>query len=214
MNFARFEAKPLMGIVRGVSSEQLPPLVDAVVGSGLETLEITMNTRGAPELIAAARELANGRLMLGAGTVLSIGDCERALEAGAGFIVTPVLVDEVAVICAEREVPFFPGALTPSEIHRAWHAGASMVKVFPARSFGPAYFREIKGPFDEVRLLACGGVSRENLGKYRESGADGFAFGGSVFDADRLAAADFEAIGKDLRAMVRAWELAASDPSE
>ena len=205
MNPEQFEEMPLMGIVRGVSPRHLSPLIDSVLGSGLETLEITMNTRGAPDLIAAAREIAKGRLVLGAGTVLTVGELDQASEAGASFIVMPVLVEDVAAACVERGIPFFPGALTPQEIHDAWRAGASMVKVFPARFFGPAYFREIKGPFEKVRLLACGGVSVENLGEYRESGADGFAFGSSIFSADRLAAGEFEAIESELRAIVRAW---------
>jgi 2-dehydro-3-deoxyphosphogluconate aldolase/(4S)-4-hydroxy-2-oxoglutarate aldolase len=204
MQLEAFRRKPLLGIVRGIEADAIAPLVRAAIAGGLESLEITMNTKGAGELIAAACRDAGGALAVGAGTVVDLDDLESALEAGASFIVSPTLVPEVVEACVERGIPVFPGALTPQEIHDAWRAGASMVKVFPAKSFGPEYFREIKGPFGEIPLLACGGISAGNLGDYARCGADAFAFGGSVFDLARIAAGDFEWIEAAVRALVDA----------
>jgi len=163
MNLERFRRKPLMGILRGVTSKDLGPTLEAAAEGGLETLEITMNTPGASELIAQAKASVGGDLEIGAGTVLSLEELDAALGAGASFIVMPTLAADVVAECARRGVPVFPGALTPQEIQTAWRAGAAMVKVFPAKFFGPEYFREVKGPFGDVLLLACGGVSAENL---------------------------------------------------
>jgi 2-dehydro-3-deoxyphosphogluconate aldolase/(4S)-4-hydroxy-2-oxoglutarate aldolase len=204
MDFERFKSKPLMGIVRGIGLEELEPLLETVLAAGLETLEITMNTQGAPDLIARAREFAAGRLMLGAGTVLGLDSLELALDAGASFIVMPTLVEEVAETCDARGIPFFPGALTPQEIHRAWKSGASMVKVFPARFFGPEYFKEIKGPFADVQLLACGGISSANLQAYRANGADGFAFGGSVLNNEWMKNGQLHKVEAALRELIEA----------
>lgn len=193
-----------MGILRGIESSQLPPLLEAAIAAGLETLEIAMNTARAPELIARARSLAGERLSIGAGTVLGRDDLEAALDAGAGFVVSPTLVDEVVAECVERKLPVFPGALTPGEVHAAWRAGASMVKVFPASCFGPAYFRELKGPFADIPLLACGGVTAQSLPEYARHGADAFAFGASVFARDSIQSGDYAQIEVKIRALIAA----------
>jgi 2-dehydro-3-deoxyphosphogluconate aldolase/(4S)-4-hydroxy-2-oxoglutarate aldolase len=206
MDVARFKTLPVMGILRGGDVEVIPKLVDTCVEAGLETLEIAMNTPGAPGMIARARESAGARMMIGAGTVTTIERLESALAAGAGFIVLPTLVREVVSACRERGIPVFPGALTPQEIHDAWTAGATMVKVFPAKLFGPDYFEEIKGPFEDVELLACGGVSPDNVRSFFASGASAVAFGGSVFKETWLAAREFSRIEQGVRALVAAYQ--------
>ncbi|MCD4813219.1 bifunctional 4-hydroxy-2-oxoglutarate aldolase/2-dehydro-3-deoxy-phosphogluconate aldolase [bacterium] len=100
--------------------------------------------------------------------------------------------------------------MTPQEIHLAWQAGATMVKIFPSKFFGPDYFKEIKRPFSTVRLLACGGITPENLGTYKKCGADGFAVGGSIFSKSRLDQDDFTAIGENLKQYLAAYKAAAA----
>ena len=206
MNIAVFKKKPVLGILRGIEPELIEPLVETVISSGLETLEITMNTAGAVRLIRKARQVAAERLVLGAGTVLTQEDLLAALAGGATFIVLPVLVREVVEYCVKHKIPVFPGALTPQEIYQAHISGASMVKVFPAKFFGPGYFREIRGPFEKIELLACGGVTAENLGEYFKSGASAVSFGASVFRKDWLAARDFKSIGRAVKNFIDAWE--------
>jgi len=118
--------------------------------------------------------------------------------------VSPTLVPEVVAACVDARIAVFPGALTPQEIHDAWRAGASMVKVFPAGFFGPSYFSEIKGPFANIELLACGGVSAATLPEYARCGADGFAFGGSVFNLDWIRSGHFDRIEAAIRELVAA----------
>lgn len=204
MDLKLFRCKPLLGIVRGVDREHLEPVLESAIAGGLESLEITMNSDGAAELIAAAREIGRGRLAVGAGTVLDLDDLNAATDAGATFVVSPTLIPEVVAACVERGIPVFPGALTPSEIHAAWRAGASMVKVFPSSVFGPSYFREIKGPFADVELLACGGVSPSTLPDYARCGADAFAFGSSVFSLEWIRSGRYDRIESAIRALVAA----------
>ena len=204
MDIAIFQKQPIMGIVRGVSLGQIEPLVEAVIQSGLRTLEITMNTTDAPELIRRAKKKARGKLVLGAGTVLNMKDLKGALDAGATFIVMPVLVKEVTAYCLKYKIPVFPGALTPQEIYQAWQEGATMVKVFPAKVFGPEYIREIKGPFNDIKLMAVSGVNPQNMREYFACGASAVAFGGSVFSRQRLQNGDYSGITSDIKAYLQA----------
>jgi 2-dehydro-3-deoxyphosphogluconate aldolase/(4S)-4-hydroxy-2-oxoglutarate aldolase len=199
MDISSFKKTPILGILRGAEKKSIEPLVETVIEAGLKTLEITMNTPGAPELIRKAKQVSRGRLTLGAGTVLTMPDLKSALKSGASFIVMPVLIKDVVKYCLKSKIPVFPGALTPQEIYEAWNSGATMVKVFPAKFFGPEYFREIKGPFNNIELLACGGVTPENMKDYFFSGASAVSFGASVFRKDWLANKDFKSIGQAVK---------------
>lgn len=206
MDIAVFKQQPIIGILRGIEADLIEPLVETVISAGLATLEITMNTSGAVELIQKAKQLADKRLTLGAGTVLTQQDLKSALDSGASFIVLPVLVRGVVEYCVKNNIPVFPGALTPQEIYQAHELGATMVKIFPAKFFGPEYFRQIKGPFNKIELLACGGVTAENLSDYFTSGASAVTFGASIFKKVWLATKDFKAIGQAVKNFINAWE--------
>jgi 2-dehydro-3-deoxyphosphogluconate aldolase/(4S)-4-hydroxy-2-oxoglutarate aldolase len=210
MNLKRFAKKPVLGILRGAQLDQIEPLVKIAMQAGLEALEITMNTPHASRLIAKAVTSATTLsstskkagsthpIMLGAGTVTTLSSLKDALAAGATFIVMPTIEKEVIKYCARRGIPVFPGALTPNEIFQAWNLGATMVKIFPAKFFGPQYFKEIKGPFNQIKLLACGGVTPQNMQDYFNCGADAISFGASVFKPQWLAAKNFGAIKKSI----------------
>ncbi|CCQ91614.1 2-dehydro-3-deoxyphosphogluconate aldolase/4-hydroxy-2-oxoglutarate aldolase [Nitrospina gracilis 3/211] len=195
----RFARKPVLGIIRGVADNQLPGVLEAVVRSGVEFIEITLNTPGAVSLLKLADQEFSDRLCLGAGTVLTQPEAETALSAGARFLVSPTASADVARYCREQEIPHFPGAFTPTEIQSAWESGAFMVKVFPSSVLGPGYFREVKGPFDGIRLMAVGGVRASNVCEFFEKGASAVAVGASVFSAKRMAKGDHASIEKDLK---------------
>jgi 2-dehydro-3-deoxyphosphogluconate aldolase/(4S)-4-hydroxy-2-oxoglutarate aldolase len=206
MDIKKFKELPIMGILRGAEPDLIEPLTDTVISAGLKTIEITMNTEGAAELIKQTVKAAKNRLTIGAGTVLTLDDLHKALDAGATFIVLPVLVEDVVGYCVKNKIPVFPGALTPQEIYNAWRAGATMVKVFPAKFFGPPYIKEMKGPFRDIELLACGGVTPANVGQFISSGASSVAFGGSVFKKELLKNRDFKAIEKSIASLILAYQ--------
>lgn len=195
-----------MGILRGVEAEIIEPLVETVVNAGLQTIEIAMNTPDAPKLIRQIMKAAKNRLTIGAGTVVTKDDLQAALDVGATFIVLPTLVPEVVDYCVKKVIPVFPGALTPQEIYNAWRAGATMVKVFPAKLFGPDYLKEIKRPFGNIELLACGGVTPDNIRSFFSCGASAVAFGGSIFKREWLTKGEFSQIGKHIKALIKAFE--------
>jgi 2-dehydro-3-deoxyphosphogluconate aldolase/(4S)-4-hydroxy-2-oxoglutarate aldolase len=174
-------------------------LLDSVESAGLKTIEITMNTTDAARLIRRAVALSQKRLTIGAGTVLDMKSLKSALDAGATFIVMPVLIRDVMMYCVKHRIPAFPGALSPQEIRAAWDCGATMVKVFPSNFFGPEYFREIKGPFDDVKLMACGGVTSRNMSSFFAHGADAVSFGASVFKKEWLLQKDFKKISRSIK---------------
>jgi len=199
MDLRRFRKKPLLGILRGIKSEELDPLFEVILSSGLEAVEITMNTPCASDLIAQAVKRYGKRIMIGAGTVLSLQDLREALRVGATFIVSPVLHEPIISSCVKNGIPVFPGALTPQEVHNAWEAGATMVKVFPAGCLGPEYFSELKGPFNGIELLACSGVTPENLPDYLSHGASAAAIGSGTFRREWIEAGQFDLIQKRIK---------------
>jgi len=203
MDVARFKKLPIMGILRAVEQEAIEPLINTIVASGMETMEIAMNTANAACLIKKAVKFANNKLTVGAGTILNLESLKAAQDAGATFVVMPTFVKEVALYCVKFKIPFFPGALTPSEIHAAWCEGATMVKVFPAGIFGPAYFSYLKGPFPEIKLMAVGGVRQDNISEYFAKGASALAVGASIFDTNQIKSGNFQAIEKLLSGLVK-----------
>lgn len=202
MDLSRFKKLPIMGILRGIDEHHVEPLMGMVMASGLETIEITMNTANAPRLIRKAVKFAGKSLVIGAGTVLTVDDAIAALDAGATFIVSPVLVPPVMEYCRKYSIPVFPGAFSPQEIYNAWRMEAAMVKVFPAKMLGPDYFKEIKGPFKDIELLACSGVTPENMNTYLASGASAVSFGASVFKKEWLEKEDYKSIGEAVKRYV------------
>ena len=167
----------------------------------------------APDLIRAGRQAAPPGVRIGAGTVRGLEDLRAALEAGAEFIVTPVVVEDVIRRCRSDGVFIVPGAFTPTEIHRAWDLGADLVKLFPADQLGPAYVRSVKGPLPEVKLCPTGGITVESIAAYRLAGAEAFGIGGQLFQKPRVEAGDWEGIERDARRYVEAWRASTGSQS-
>jgi 2-dehydro-3-deoxyphosphogluconate aldolase / (4S)-4-hydroxy-2-oxoglutarate aldolase len=192
-----FEKKPVLGIIRGVDEDSLQGVLKAAYSGGLRFIEITLNTPGAFLLIKKAVKLFP-KFSIGAGTVLSVESTQRAIDAGAQFIVAPNLNEKVAECCMKNNHAYFPGALTPTEIEKAWNFGATMVKVFPIDQMGPGYIKFLKGPFDQVKLMAVGGVNPKNISDYFSAGASAVALGGSIFSARDMADRKFSIIQKEI----------------
>ena len=204
-NWSHFDALPVIGILRGYTSQQVEQIVFHSARGGLRNIEITMNSTGAAGLIRLARERAGGAMNVGAGTVCTLDDLESALNAGATFIVTPIVNIDVIKVCNDENVPVIPGAFTPTEIYQAWESGADMVKLFPANRFGPGYVKEIRGPFDQIKLVPTGGVNLENLPHYIRYGAYGFGIGSPLFDKQRVEALDWEWVEDQARRFVEIY---------
>lgn len=176
----------MIGILRGAETEALEGAVEAVVEAGILTLEITLNRPEAFQQIALIKDRFRDQIQLGAGTVLKMEAAQKAIKAGAEFIVTPALILEVIEFCRKRAIPVFPGAMTPSEILGAHLAGAEMVKVFPASVLGPQYIKSLRGPFPEIKLIPTGGVTLASVPEYFKAGANALGVGGEIFKKEWL----------------------------
>jgi 2-dehydro-3-deoxyphosphogluconate aldolase/(4S)-4-hydroxy-2-oxoglutarate aldolase len=195
---------PVIAILRGVDSAFFGKVMAASFGAGLDAIEVTMNTEGAEEMIARNRPLVPAGKLLGAGTVRSEEEAEEALNAGAMFLVTPNLDAGVIARAASAGVPVVAGAMTPTEVHAAWKAGAAMVKVFPCGALGGAqYIRELRGPFDNIPLVAVGGVNRKNLPEYFAAGARAVGVSTALFGGEALARKDIRKLTGNVKDFIR-----------
>ncbi|MBQ1023602.1 bifunctional 4-hydroxy-2-oxoglutarate aldolase/2-dehydro-3-deoxy-phosphogluconate aldolase [Micromonospora sp. C95] len=141
------------------------PLGDALVKGGLTAVEVTLRTAAGLDAIAALA--ARGDLTVGAGTVLTVEQAERAIEAGARFVVTPGFAPAVVRACQQAGVPVVPGAATATEIQMALDAGLNVVKFFPAQQLGgAAMIKALAAPFRDVRFIPTGGITAEVIAGY------------------------------------------------
>ncbi len=189
-----FNRVPVIGIVRNLSFEDVIQILPVYLEAGLTTIEITMNTPGAEEMIIYALELYPDKLNVGAGTVCTKKDLNKAIEAGSQFIVTPIVRRKIICSCVKKEIPVFPGAFTPTEIYKAWLWGASMVKVFPASTLGPNYIKDVKAPLNDVKLVPTGGISLENIVSFKKAGADAFGVGSPLMNKDLIRNKDWDGL--------------------
>ncbi|GAA1613220.1 bifunctional 4-hydroxy-2-oxoglutarate aldolase/2-dehydro-3-deoxy-phosphogluconate aldolase [Catellatospora bangladeshensis] len=179
------------------------PLAAALTSGGLRSIEVTLRT---PAAIDAIKRLAaSSELLVGAGTVLTPDQAERAVEAGARYVVCPGFSAAVVRRCQELDVPVFPGVATPTEIQMALEAGLTAVKFFPAEQLGGApMVKALSAPFPGMRFVPTGGVTTANLGAYLSVPAV-LAVGGTwMVAADLLKAGDYAEITRRTAAAVAA----------
>jgi len=205
---AQIAEKGVVAILRGVDPALLLPLGQALADAGVGAVEVTLNSEGALEGITALNKLLGNKLPVGAGTVLTADAAREAIAAGAQFLLTPHLMEEVLSVAVELEVPAVIGAMTPSEIYRAHALGAEMVKVFPAGTLGPQYFRDLRGPLPQIPTMAVGGINVENAGDFIRAGAKAVGAGGQLVDMKAVRAGDWEAVRRRAAAMVEAVQQA------
>lgn len=185
---------PVIGIARNIPFKDLKQIMPVFCAAGLNSIEITMNSVDSEDQIKYVAEKYGDRINVGAGTVCNLFDLEKALIAGAQFIVTPILNEGVISACVDNEVSIFSGAFTLTEIYKAWSAGADMVKVFPSSLGGPGYIKEIKAPLNKIRLMPTGGVSVDNCADFLEAGADALGMGSQLFSKQDIKEGNWEAL--------------------
>lgn len=193
---------PVIGILRGVASTFFRSVMDTSFASGLQAIEITMNTDQAINIVSSNIGSVPSGKLLGMGTIRNLAEAEKAVEAGAMFLVTPNTDTAVIEYAVSKSVPVISGALTPTEVYTAWSAGAVMVKVFPCSPFGPEYIRELRGPFDHIPLVAVGGVDLDNIREYFAAGAKAVGASTSLFGRKALMEHDLEEIACNVRKFI------------
>jgi 2-dehydro-3-deoxyphosphogluconate aldolase/(4S)-4-hydroxy-2-oxoglutarate aldolase len=175
-------AARLVAVVRSRSPAEALELSRAAAQGGIRFVEITFSVPGALDVIGElAREK---RVHVGAGTVLAPQQAERAINAGAEFVVSPSLELQLIAICHAANIACFPGAATPTEIIAAHRAHADLVKIFPVDLVGgPHFIRQMQGPFPEIRYMVSGGVILDNVQEYVRAGVTGICLGSAYLSA-------------------------------
>ncbi len=180
----------LIVIVRGVSKDKIVKLAGAMLDGGIRCMEVTLDqkstdgNRNTLECISALCENFGDKMHIGAGTVMTVQQVRDAAAAGAKYIISPNVNQEVIAETVKQGLVSIPGALTPTEIASAYEMGADFVKVFPISTMGADYLKAIKAPLSHIPLLAVGGVRPETIPDYVKAGACGFGVGGNLVNKE------------------------------
>src|SRR5215471_16777258 len=192
----------IVAVVRSPDSQQLVEAARALADGGVTVVEITMSVPNALDVLRRVRHALGDRVLLGAGTVLDPETARAAMLAGAEFIVAPSLNLDVIRLCRRYDKLVMPGAFTPTEVLTAWEAGADIVKVFPADVVGPAFFKALRGPLPQVKLMPTGGVDLTTAAEFLKAGAVCLGVGGQLVEPKAVAAGDFARIAQLARQYV------------
>jgi len=198
----------IIAIVRLNDLSTAVDLSRALFAGGIRALEFTLSNPDAikamAEVKAALPEFDRGEAVIGIGTVLNADQARAASEAGAQFIVSPTTNFATIEACKRSRIAVMPGAFTPTEILTAWEAGASAVKVFPARSVGPSYLKDVREPLPFLRLIPTGGIDRGNIKDYLKNGAFAVGVGGTLVDRQWVAERNWAALTARARELTQA----------
>lgn len=197
MSTALLEAlaeKKIIAILRGISADEGDYTAQALADGGIVFLEVTLNTDGAIGMISRFRDRFDGQLRIGAGTVLDLNQAREAVAAGAEYLISPNFDEEILEYGIKCGVEVWPGTMTPTEIVRAYKAGATAVKVFPMGSLGLNYLKEIRAPLNHIPMIATGGINLQNIRSVLDSGAIAVGLGGNLVDKQLVKEGNFVAI--------------------
>ncbi|MGH2626845.1 MAG: bifunctional 4-hydroxy-2-oxoglutarate aldolase/2-dehydro-3-deoxy-phosphogluconate aldolase [Anaerolineales bacterium] len=189
----------VVAVVRTTEALDLTPAVEALMDEGLRAIEVTMTVPAAMDVIRDWKGRFGDRVVLGAGTVMDRATAEQAAESGAEFLVSPSLTMDLLKARTSEPRVIVLGAFTPSEIYTAWEAGADVVKVFPIRSLGARYLRDVLAPMPQLRLMPTGGVTEESAPELLRAGAFAVGMGGELLDLKLVRAGRLD----ELRARAR-----------
>lgn len=184
----------IIAVVRGRDAGQIPHVCAALLAGGVKAIEITMTTPNAIEAIRNATKMFGDRGLIGVGTVLDAATCNNAIEAGAQFVVSPILRKELIEIAHSADRPVMLGAYTPTEAQLAHEAGADFIKIFPADGLGPAYIRALRAPLPHLRIVPTGGVDLNTAAEFLRAGCAALGVGSSLVSSKILADADWPAL--------------------
>ncbi len=199
----------LVAIIRGdFSLSEQRTIAEALLAGGVRVLEITLNTRDALSGIGRLNETFPGDLLVGAGTVRTADDAQRALDAGARFLIAPSLDLETVAVAQARDTLILPGVFTATEAQTAHRAGCSMVKLFPADALGPGYLKALRAPLDDIGFIPTGGVDPDTIGAFHAAGAVAFGVGSYLVKSVPFTPAEGEALSARAAALRSALQRA------
>ena len=181
----------IVAVVRAPDSAELVDVVRALADGGVTVVEITMTVPHALDVLRDVHRALGERVLLGAGTVQDPETARAVLLAGAAYIVAPTVNLDVIRLCRRYDKVVMPGAFSPTEILTAWEAGADIVKVFPAEVLGPAFFKAMRGPLPQIRLMPTGGVDLTTATAFLKAGACCLGVGSQLVEPKAIAERNF-----------------------
>ena len=209
-NTARLLAARVIPVLRLHSRQDAETAIGCLVEAGFKTVEVTLTTPGAVELIRSLRRNSSADFLVGAGTVLDLVSAQACLDAGADYLVSPCLVPGMAALAGAAGRIALTGGFTPGEVLAAWREGAAVVKIFPASTGGPSHLAALHAVYPDIALCPTGGVSSANMLDYFKAGAAVVGIGNNVIDQKALAAGDRSAVIAHARGFL---EIAATVPA-
>ncbi|MCS6830657.1 MAG: bifunctional 4-hydroxy-2-oxoglutarate aldolase/2-dehydro-3-deoxy-phosphogluconate aldolase [bacterium] len=194
-------AQRVVGILRLPQSDLALHALEVAIEHGLQAVEVTMTTPNAVEILREARKRWGDKVLVGAGTVLDATGAKQVIDAGAQFVVSPILDAGMMETALRANVPPVPGVFSPTEIVTAYRMGAPVVKVFPAVTLGTQFFKEVKAPLPDIPLMAVGGLNAHNAAEYLHAGADMVGVGGALFPKTAILAGEFDGVAQAAEAL-------------
>jgi len=176
----------IIAVVRAQRQDQIVPLSEALVAGGVIAVEITLTTPNAIPAIREAKQQLGERALIGVGTVLEAETCRAALEAGAEFVVSPILRPELVGVAHSADRPIMLGAYTPTEAQRAHEAGADFIKIFPADALGPKYIKALRAPLPHLRIIPTGIAKADDIPEFIKAGCAGVGLGSLLVSQEIL----------------------------
>jgi len=189
----------VVAVLRGADPDTLIDITDALLKGGVTGIELTADTPGIGDMLSDLTGSFGDEIVVGTGTVLDSETSRTVMLAGAEFVVSPSLHENVITTCNRYGTLVAPGVMTPTEAIRGYEAGADLVKVFPASSLGPGHLSAIKGPYSQIPLMPTGGVDLDNAADYIEAGAECVGVGGALVDYEAAERGEFETITERAR---------------
>lgn len=206
----RLQKEGVVTIIRMEDAEKVKNVVEAIFKGGLSAIEITMSVQGAIPLIQDVSAFFQEKICLGVGTVLNVDTVHRAVDAGAEYIVSPILKKEMIDAAHERDVPIFPGCMTPTEMQQAYEWGADFIKVFPAASLGMEFMKLVRVPLPHLKLAPTGGVTPQNVHEWFDAGATILGVGSAILDKKAIQEDNYTKITENTLAFkeaISSWRL-------
>lgn len=194
----------VVAVVRRPPYEKAVRITDALVAGGVKALEITVDSDRAFELISLLNERYGEDVLVGAGTVLDAETAEKAIEAGAQFIFSPILDEETIKATIHHDVISIPGVMTPTEIVKGYRLGADLLKIFPGSSLGVNYIKELSAPLGHIPMMPTGGVTLDNVAQFIRAGAVAVGLGSSLLDKKAMEEERYDDITKRAEQFIQA----------
>jgi 2-dehydro-3-deoxyphosphogluconate aldolase/(4S)-4-hydroxy-2-oxoglutarate aldolase len=191
------QKEKLIAIVRLNDSSNLIRIAESLHEAGVIFLEVTLTMPNPFDAIASIKKAIGKNFYVGAGTVKNLDLAKKSIDCGADFLVSPNFKLEVVVLAHKNDLAVMPGALTPTEIYKAWESGADAVKVFPSSLGGPKYFKELSGPFPDIPLMPTGSITLESGPEYLRAGAYALGVGTSLVNPADVAGGNYKEISKN-----------------